>query len=1191
MIPFMGGRKTVTPVGIVTKHRNGMGKSFMALGRYLKEGHRLEPDAVGMESAGDQVVGGEGEGEAPPRVLWSETHNVPATSIDAATRYMHDYAFGANSRVQYPVYHFGVSLDPEERLSRDQWQDVVDTMRTRLGVQDHQAMVVAHGDKAHSHVHVVLNRVGPDGKTWKPRHDRRILQSVAREMEIKYGLRRVPTLRDRRMDLLKERGVLVTDFTDSPLLSADLAERVRHLRAHELDQAKSWEDLEKQLAAKLVFLKPAKRGTGLVLTDGYDRMNFSSFNRSYSGPRLASRLGESYRQYTERKEVKAVVEAEEDLGDLQPAHDRAEELLKKVSQTRAVFGAEDLERLAKDDPERDLVVRMAMGHNTVVEVSPQMFTLKSVQELERQLIASADRLHASAHHALDRVAVESLLASKYSYLNESQRAAVMGATTGQDLHMIIGYAGAGKTTLTNAIAESYQDAGYQVLGAAPTGAAAERQQDETGLESRTLASWAITWKDRPPAPNTVIVVDEAGLADTATMAQLTATADAAGVKLVPVGDGAQLKPVGAGDPFPYMTQRYGASLVDQILRQSNEVERQASQLLSQGRVSEALEIYRRQADFHLYGTSEQAIDAMIEQHFAHANLHPAETQVIITHQNAHVAEITERIREARKNIGELQGELSFRGKDFAAGDLIRFRRNDHRGRHVRNLDPDDIRLGVKNGTVGTVTSVSEDQMIVRLQTGRVVVFDPTEFRDFVHGYAMTIHASQGLTVDRASVLSSQTMNRNLATVAFTRHRHGLKIYADKETFASYESFEKVHSRAPRDDMASSYEEVPQFPDSELDYLEQTLPGLYQSPGEAYTSLVQMHAAAEHRSELLRELAEEPSVLGPLNRAPDAEALAQMHLRNAAGLAAEEGSPTAEVDTIAGSSSAAERPPSLTKGAERRLRDASASLSRWDRLAEDLQRVTEMRSALPDKGDVVALERRLQPLTPLPADAAHQIYREPEVALVRFGEISERRGVVGALEYIKKHPKALGELRGHRVLRPEAREKALAALSRLAEPERLRQIETVPPAYRSARELTQRQMAIQSSMRRLAPTRDYLVGQLKYAATALPPRRAADLVATGHRRLLVTAAAQEAQRVQRLQNIARRMATRRIRKGSTWRTLLKRGFQVQGLLRSPGRRVLRELTPKQIRVLFTLRNLAITARRLGLTHDERMRERM
>ncbi len=146
------------------------------------------------------------------------------------------------------------------------------------------------------------------------------------------------------------------------------------------------------------------------------------------------------------------------------------------------------------------------------------------------------------------------------------------------------------------------------------------------------------------------------------------------------------------------------------------------------------------------------------------------------------------MRTALKASGELGAETEFlteRGaRSFAEGDRLVFLKN-------------DSALGVKNGTLGTVEKAEEGRLSVRLDSGREVDFDAGTYGHVDHGYAVTIHKSQGVTVDRAYVLATGGMDRNLAYVGMTRHRDSATLYAGAEDFTDRRSGRLVaHGAAP-----------------------------------------------------------------------------------------------------------------------------------------------------------------------------------------------------------------------------------------------------------------------------------------------------------------------------------------------------------------------------------------------------------
>jgi hypothetical protein len=97
-----------------------------------------------------------------------------------------------NLRVKEPVYHLALSFDPRDAVSRETMERVADRVLSELKLKEHQAVIVAHGDRAHSHVHILVNRVHPrTGKVWDRWQDYPTIQRVLREEEQALGLRRV----------------------------------------------------------------------------------------------------------------------------------------------------------------------------------------------------------------------------------------------------------------------------------------------------------------------------------------------------------------------------------------------------------------------------------------------------------------------------------------------------------------------------------------------------------------------------------------------------------------------------------------------------------------------------------------------------------------------------------------------------------------------------------------------------------------------------------------------------------------------------------------------------------------------------------------------------------------------------------------------------------------------------------------
>jgi hypothetical protein len=147
------------------------GKSFRALAAYLATGR---------------------SGEEHERVAWSAGRNLPTDDPELAATFMRATA-AQSDRVEKPVYHIALSFDPSDPVDRAAMEQVANHLLERLGLAEHQAVIVAHRDREHPHLHLLVNRVHPEtGLAWERWKDQPLIQQVLREEEQALGLREVP---------------------------------------------------------------------------------------------------------------------------------------------------------------------------------------------------------------------------------------------------------------------------------------------------------------------------------------------------------------------------------------------------------------------------------------------------------------------------------------------------------------------------------------------------------------------------------------------------------------------------------------------------------------------------------------------------------------------------------------------------------------------------------------------------------------------------------------------------------------------------------------------------------------------------------------------------------------------------------------------------------------------------------------
>ncbi|UAL11687.1 Ti-type conjugative transfer relaxase TraA [Caulobacter segnis] len=454
---------------------------------------------------------------------------------------------------------------------------------------------------------------------------------------------------------------------------------------------------------------------------------------------------------------------------------------------------------------------------SAVQASPEMVALGQDGRgqdrfTSREMIAVEDRLHRASEviaerraHGVSELEQRRALAraeQRGLVLFGEQRAAFEHVTEGRDLGVVVGYAGTGKSALLGVAREAWEDAGYRVQGLALSGIAAENLESGSGIASRTIASLEHQWaKDRELLDaRDVLVIDEAGMIGSRQMERLLSVAEKAGSKVVLVGDPEQLQAIEAGAAFRSIAERHSHVEITQVRRQHEDWQRDATRHLATGRTGEALAVYEARGMVHAAETRDQAREDLVERWDRERAAEPGKSRIILTHTNDEVRELNLTARERLRLAGALGEDVTVKAergeRSFATGDRLMFLKND-RG------------LGVKNGMLGEIEQVSHTQMTVRLDAGRPdagrsVVFDLKDYAQVDHGYAATIHKSQGVTVDRAHVLATPGMDRHGSYVALSRHRDSVQIHYGRDEFEDLGKLTRVLSRERAKDMASDF---------------------------------------------------------------------------------------------------------------------------------------------------------------------------------------------------------------------------------------------------------------------------------------------------------------------------------------------------------------------------------------------------
>lgn len=321
------------------------GRGFAGLARYLETGRT---------------------GNTTDRVEWIEARNLPTNDPQTASLLMRATA-AQSDRVQKPVYHIALSFDPDDAVDHATMVRVADRLLADLGLNDHQALIVAHGDTRHPHLHIMVNRVHPEThRAWDPKNDYADIERSLREQERELAFRAVPG-HHHRLDG-HEQPDRSQSLTTGQLRrwertgDVPFDELVRHAVRRDVQEAGSWLDLDARLRKQGLWIEA--RGRGLVVTDGNESIKASSIAPGISRNNLEARFGmygdqQRYEQLERAEGSPRTVEANErDGGNVARNSRDAVESTQQVERN----GRDNLDRAGADGrPDRAHASRNGSG--------------------------------------------------------------------------------------------------------------------------------------------------------------------------------------------------------------------------------------------------------------------------------------------------------------------------------------------------------------------------------------------------------------------------------------------------------------------------------------------------------------------------------------------------------------------------------------------------------------------------------------------------------------------------------------------------------------------------------------------------------------------------------------------------------------------------------------------------------------
>ena len=383
---------------------------------------------------------------------------------------------------------------------------------------------------------------------------------------------------------------------------------------------------------------------------------------------------------------------------------------------------------------------------------------------------------------VDVSAIEERLGMRY---DEVQADAIRGAVS-EKIMILTGGPGTGKTTTTQGIIAALGQFDLKILLAAPTGRAAKRMTEATGMDAKTIhrlleykppEGWQRN--ENLPLEGDVLIVDECSMIDLNLMNALLRALPPE-MKLILVGDIDQLPSVGAGNvlrdlidsglfPVVRLTKIFRQAQSSRIIMNAHRINRGQFPDLSNGRNTDFFFIESREPET----TAEQIVALVKSRLPAHYGLDPSEIQVLTPMQRGAIGAVAlNRQLQAALNPGEDRPCLYRAGVCYRMHDKVMQIRNNY----------DKL---VFNGDIGSIVAVDTvDRTLTACFDGRNLTYDVTELDEMVLAYATTIHKAQGSeypVVVMPVMMSHYVMlQRNLIYTGITRAKKIFVLVGQKQ---------------------------------------------------------------------------------------------------------------------------------------------------------------------------------------------------------------------------------------------------------------------------------------------------------------------------------------------------------------------------------------------------------------------------
>ena len=487
-----------------------------------------------------------------------------------------------------------------------------------------------------------------------------------------------------------------------------------------------------------------------------------------------------------------------------------------------------------DKPE-DMTLLEAENLQINLKLNLRFIDSKRIQE-EKAMVESFYQRSQENKFVLDKNFVDGVIAKieeEQGYkMNSQQREAVINQTTKEGAFASLsGRAGSGKSTSSKATVSAYEQAGFKVIGVGTSNKNTKGLLAETGIKQgyNTEKLLKLILNDKLQLDEkTILVCDEMAMADGYTWTRLVSEINKAGAGAKFLGESEQLKNVGASGGFElFRSTNLNNSKLTIINRQKLEWQKEATEQFASGKGDEALKKYHDEGKINTTAKSlDEANKNAVDDYFKAPEYQLDEkgnvvldkkgqpkmaTKLIITDTNENASTINDKVKEKLKAEGKITEDLAtiktkkLGDRGMAEGDKVIFKEglkffDDGTIKNNKGVQKKKEAFEITNGEEATVKSIDtkKQTMTLLMADGNERTIRTNQKFDITHSYAITVHSSQGASIDYVKFVPTNASDLSKMYVACSRQKQDMGIYLNDELKSKVEK--KLANLAPTEKM-------------------------------------------------------------------------------------------------------------------------------------------------------------------------------------------------------------------------------------------------------------------------------------------------------------------------------------------------------------------------------------------------------